>query len=121
MWLLVAGVLILIIATVLHLYCGIGTQVLRSMAPAIFYSRLGLLLQIGWIALFIIGTVLLFIYNWIVGLISIPIYWLVLPLLIGPSIKRRMLGSWDELKDLLEGRGYNKDNYLNGDWWKRKY
>ncbi len=40
-------------------------------------------------------------------------------LLITPSMKKYMLGSWDDNKHILEKWGYTKYNYLSGDWWKR--
>ena len=119
MWLLVAGILILIIASVLHSYCAVGVKAKPVFSAAIFSSRIGIVFQIGWMILFIAGTAILFVANWIVGIISIPIYWLVLPLLITPRMRRYYLGSWDENKDILEKHGYNKDNYLDGDRWKR--
>jgi len=119
MWLLISGVLILLVASVLHSYCAIGVKASPVIAPAIFYSRAGIILQIGWIVLFVAGTVMLFIVNWIVGIVAIPVYWLVLPILITPSMKKYMLGSWDDNKHILEKRGYTKYNYLSGDWWKR--
>ena len=87
-------------------------------APAIFYSPAVIILQTGWIVLFVAGTVMLFIVNWIAGIVAIPVYWFVLPILITPSMKKYMLGSWDDNKYILEERGYTEDNYLSGDWWK---
>ena len=69
--------------------------------------------------LFIVGIVMLFFVNWVVGIVAIPVYWFVLRLLIAPRMKRYMLGSWDENRDVLEKHGYNKDNYLGGSWWHR--
>ena len=94
-------------------------QMKTVMAPAIFFSPIGTLLQIGWIILFVAGTVMLFIANWIVGLIAISVYWFVFPLLITRWMQERMLGPWDEAKGHLEPLGYTKDNYLDGDWWKK--
>jgi len=119
MWLLVAGIIILMIASVLHSYCAVGVKAKPTFSAAVFWSWVGMVLQIGWMILYIAGTVILFFANWIVGIISIPIYWLVLPLLITPRMRRYYLGSWEENKDILEEHGYNKDNYLNGDWWKK--
>jgi len=87
----------------------------------VFSSSVGILLQIGWIILFLIGAGLLFIQNWILGAIAVILYWFVLPLLITPSMKKYVLPPWDEVKDILEKRGYSKNNYLHGDWWKDSY
>ena len=67
MWLLISGVLILLVASVLHSYCAIGMKALPVIAPAIFNSRAGITLQIGRSVLFVAGTVMLFIVNSIVG------------------------------------------------------
>jgi len=69
--------------------------------------------------LFVIGIVMLFIADWIWGIVAIPVYWFLLPLLSTPIVKKWMLGSWDENKHILEKRGYTKYNYSSGDWWKR--
>ena len=119
MWLLIVGIILLVVAAVLHSYCAVGVKAKPVFSAAIFWSRKGRLLQTGWMILYIAGTVMLFFANWIVGIISIPIYWFVLPLLITPRMRRYYLGSWEENKDVLEEHGYNKDNYLDGDWWKR--
>ncbi len=122
MWLLISGVLILLIASLLHSYCAVGVQASPVIAPAIFYSSARILLQIGWIILFVVGTVMLFIVNWIAGIVAIPVYWFVLPLGMTPILKKWMLPSWDDMpdhvKDTMRKLGYNKDNYLRGDWWK---
>lgn len=118
MWLLIFGLLILILASFLHSYCAIGTQALLTIRPMVFDSLSGILLQIGWIILFLIGVGLLFVLNWSYGIIAIILYWFVLPLLITPIMKRYMLPPWDKVKDILEKLGYTKNDYLRGDWWK---
>jgi len=121
MGLLTFGLLILFLASLLHSYCAIGSQASRTIRPMVFSSSVGILLQIGWIILFLIGAGLLFIQNWILGAIAVILYWFVLPLLITPSMKKYVLPPWDEVKDILEKRGYSKNNYLHGDWWKDSY
>ena len=120
MWLLVTGVILLVVTAIWQSYCLIGGRASPMFAPAIFYSSVvNILLQLSWIMLFIVGIVMLFFVNWVVGIVAIPVYWFVLRLLIAPRMKRYMLGSWDENRDVLEKHGYNKDNYLDGGWWKR--
>ena len=70
MWWLISGVLLLFIASFLHSYCAIGVQASPVIAPAIFYSSARVALQIGWIILFVIGVVMLFIVNWIWGVVG---------------------------------------------------
>lgn len=122
MWLLISGILIPLIGSFLHSYCAIGRQSSDAHRPMIFDSFAGILLQIAWIALFVIGISLLFIANWILGIVGVFVYWFLLPLLVTPIVKKWMLPAWDDLpgdvKDTLGKLGYKKDNYLHGDWWK---
>ena len=120
MWLLFAGIILLVVTAVWQSYCLIDGRAKPLLAPAIFYSSVvNILLQLSWNILFIVGIVMLFFVNWVVGIVAIPVYWFVFRLLIAPRMKRYMLGSWDENRDVLEEHGYNKDNYLDGDWWKK--
>ena len=118
MVLLIFGLLILILASFLHSYCAIGTQASPTIRPMIFDSLYGILLQIGWIILFLIGVGLIFVLNWVYGIIAIILYWFLLPLLITPIMKKYMLPPWDAVKDILEKLRYTKNDYLHGDWWK---
>jgi len=90
MWLVIPGIVILLISSFLHSYCAIGVQCLLSLRPMIFDSSIGKLLQIGWIVLFVIGVVMLFFGNWIWGIVAIAVYWLLLPLLITPIVRKHM-------------------------------
>ena len=119
MWLLVAGIILLLLTAIWQTYCLVGGRASPVFAPAIFYSAIvNMSLQLSCIILFIGAIVMLFFVNWIIGLISIPFYFTLIRQ-IAPHVKRYMLGSWDENKDILEERGYNKDNYLDGDWWHK--
>jgi len=122
MWLAISAIVILLIASFLHSYCSVGGQMSPVHRPMIFDSSAGTLLQIGWIVLFVVGTAALFVVNWKWGIAAIAVYWLLLPLLVTRIVRKYMLPSWDGLpdgvKDVLERQGYNKHNYLEGDWWK---
>lgn len=122
MWLLVAGILLLIIASVLHSYCGVGIKCSTIYRPTFFDTVYPRVSHLVWVVPFLIGISLFFIYHWIVGAIGLFVYWFVMPLLITPFIRKWMLPSWGELPDearaSLQRIGYSKSNYLNGDWWK---
>ncbi len=76
MWLLVAGIILLVVTTVWQSYCLIGGIAKPLLAPAIFYSSVvNILLQLSWNILFIVGIVMLFFVNWVVGIVAIPVYW----------------------------------------------
>ena len=119
MWLLAAGISALVIAQMLHSYCAIGMQAIPAIAPGVFSTRKGIVLNAAWVLLFITGASMLFIAHWAAGTAAILVYWFGLPTLVTPIFKRYMLGSWNDHKHVLEEQGYTKDNYLNGDWWKR--
>jgi len=128
MWLLIVGILILILASFWHSYSTVGYAASSIRAPAIFNSRRmsdAMLVHIGWFILFLIGIVILWLQNWLIGMVAILVYWFVLPLLVQPVVKRRMLPAWDELpaqtKATLEEMGYNRKNYLNSNWWRKDF
>ena len=118
MWLLIFGALVLVVASFLHSYCAISKLASPTIRPMVFDSSIGRLMQIGWIVLFLLGTSLLFLLSWIGAIIAMFLYWFILPLLVGPIMKKYMLPSWEQVRNILEKHGYTKDNYLRGDWWK---
>ena len=122
MWLLVVGILVLIVASVLHSYCGVGMKCSAIHRPMFFDTVHSSVPHLVWMVPFLIGISFLFIYHWIVGAIGLFVYWFVMPLLITPFIRKWMLPSWDELPDEtranLRRMDYDQNNYLNGDWWK---
>ena len=60
---------------------------------------------------------MLFLLNPLIALIGIVLFWLVLPFIITPIMRNRILPPWDEVKVELEPKGYNERNYWRGDWW----
>ncbi len=119
-WLIVAGVVVLLIAAVLEAYCEFGRQVAPKYRPEIFSTQTGVLFWIGWITLLIIACTMLFLAHPIAAFVAIMIFWLLLPLWLTPMIRKRMLPPWDVVQGELESQGYTKDNYLSGDWWRKK-
>jgi len=119
-WLVIPGILLLLLAGVLESYCEIGRQSLPSLRAKVFSTRAGVLFWIGWIALLLISGVLLWMVNSILAVVAIAVFWVLLPLWLVPMMKKRMLPPWDAVKGDLEKHGYTEDNYLGGDWWKKK-
>lgn len=119
---LIGGIILLILASFWHSYCAIASKSSPVFRPVAYYSN-PVILQVGWIILFIIGLALLFVYHWIAGVVGGFIYWFLLPVFVHPVVRKWMLPSWDELsdelKDTLKRIGYDEKNYLRGNWWKK--
>lgn len=90
MWLVISATVILLMASFLYSYCAVGLKMSWLDRPMIFDSSARKLLQIGWIVLFVVGIAMLFIANWVWGVIGIAVYWLLHPLLITPIVKKYM-------------------------------
>jgi hypothetical protein len=118
---LIAGIIILIIASFWHSYASVVAKSSPLYRPAFYYSNRNYF-QLGWLVLFLLGIAFLFVYHWIVGIVCGLVYWFLLPLIVAPLVRKWYLPSWDELsdelKDILREAGYSKKNYLNGHWWK---
>ena len=120
LWFVVLGILSLVVSGVLQQYCEISRRCRPELRAKVFTSRLGLLLEIGWIVLLATGGVLLWLAYPIVGIVAIVMYWLLFPLAINQRLKRRMLPPWNVVKGDLAKLGYTQYNYLRGDWWKKE-
>lgn len=127
MWLLIIGILILLYTSFWHSYSAIGTVASPLYVSIIFNSRrkIDFILVHGWLIFFVLGFIILFLENWLVGIIAILVYWFVLPLVIHPLVRKWTLPSWDKLSDgtkaTLEVMGYNRKNYLRGNWWRKDF
>lgn len=91
MWLLILGIIILVIGSALHSYCAVGLKHPHA-APQILYSSGRIFLYIGWVVLFLAGTTMLFLVHLLAGIAAIIAFWVVLPMLIVPIMRRWMLG-----------------------------
>jgi len=47
-------------------------------------------------------------------------FWLILPFLITPFMRNRLLPKWEEVKAELAPKGYTEKNYWRGDWWMKE-
>ena len=119
-WFVFLGILSLLLSAVLQSFCEIGRQSRPELRVKVFDSPVRRLFQMGWLVLLLIGGVLLWFVHPVVGLVSIFVYWVLLPLSIDRRIKERMLPPWSVVKGDLEKLGYNEHNYLRGDWWKKE-
>ncbi len=112
------GLVSLIFASILQAYCEFGRQARPEFRPSVFATRWSYLLEAGWMILLMLGGVLLLLTNWIICVVGVAAFWLLLPISIGPRVRRRFLPSWDEMKRELDRAGYNERNYWRGNWWR---
>jgi len=119
------GFLLLILASVLQVYCEFGRQSRPEFRYKIFGTRFRYALEAGWVILMLAGGVIVFLYgllmgySWIPGVIAIIGFWLILPFIITPIMRHRLLPPWDEVKTELEPKGYTERDYWRGDWWMK--
>ncbi|MBN1644394.1 MAG: hypothetical protein JW856_06220 [Dehalococcoidales bacterium] len=122
---IVLGGLLVILASVLQAYCEFGRQSRPEFRPRIFSTFFRYIMEAGWIVLMLGGCVMVFFFGWLSGLgwipgvIAVVGFWLVLPFLITPIMRHRILPPWDEVKAELEPKGYNERDYWRGDWWMK--
>lgn len=103
MWLVILGVFIIIIASFLESYCAFGKLGGPMNRPMIFYTSIGTVLQVAWVILFLIGAGFLFTHNWVLGVVGVFSYWIILPSLIMPLMKKYMVPPWDKVKYTMIG------------------
>lgn len=117
------GFLIIILASILESYCSFNRQARPDIQHKIFKTRLKYLLEAAWILLLLGGGCLLFFFGGIgeVAIILLGIgviaFWLILPFIVTPVMRNRLLPPWDDVKKELEPKGYDEKNYWRGDWW----
>ena len=117
--LIVLGYLVIILAAVLQAYCEFGRQARPDIQPRILKSRFRFVMEGLWILLLIVAAAVLFLNNWVLALIGIVAFWLVLPFIITPIMRNRILPPWDEVKKELEPKGYTERDYWRGSWWMK--
>jgi hypothetical protein len=119
----ILGILLIIVAAVLQSYCEFNRQARDDIKHNIFKTGFRVILEALWILLMVGGSVLLFLIGsfdgsgWLWGIIAVIVFWLVLPFIITPIMRNRLLPPWDEVKEELQSKGYNERNYWRGDWW----
>ena len=123
MWFLIGGMVILLVSSILQSYWEFGRDVKPDLRPAVFETSWRHVMLVGWVILLLVGgtLVLLATMDWRVCLAAIAVYYLLLPLSVGPRVRRRALPPWEDLQHDLEKEGYAERNYWRrGDWWKEE-
>ncbi len=119
----ILGILLVIVAAVLQAYCEFNRQARDDIKRKIFKTGFRFALEAFWVVLLVAGSGLLFAIGWLTGsgliwgIIAIVVFWLVLPFIITPIMRNRLLPPWDEVKAELGPKGYNERDYWRGDWW----
>jgi len=117
----VLGYLLIILAAILQTYCEFGRQARANVKPHVFTTRFRYVLEGIWMFLLLIGAAILLFPGSLTGAIMAGIgiiaFWLVLPFIITPIMRNRVLPPWDIVRKELEPKGYNERDYWRGDWW----
>lgn len=120
-WLVIIGFLLVLVASVIERYCEFGRQARPDVKPGILKSWFRWILEALWALMLVAGGVLLLIRGDQIGLIlagvAIVSFWIIIPFILTPIIRNRLLPSWDEVKNELTPKGYNEKDYWRGDWW----
>ena len=121
--LIILGFLIIVCASVLECYCSFGRQARSDVQPHVFKTWARFVLEGIWILLLLSGAILLFLtsgtFELLTPLVGIVLFWLVLPFIINPILRKRLLPPWDEVKKELGVKGYTERNYWRGGWWMK--
>jgi len=123
MWFLMGGLVALLVSSGLQCFWEFGRDVRADLRPALFETSWRHAILAGWVILLLVGgtLILLATIDWSVWICvgAIAVYYLLLPISMGPRIRRRVLPPWEDLREELEKGGYNERNYWRvGDWWK---
>jgi hypothetical protein len=121
-WFIFLGFLLVIVASALETYCSFGRLARPDIKPRLLKSWFRWVLEVLWVILLITGCSLPFLFRWdlfglILSGIAVVSFWLVLPFLLNPIMRNRLLPNWDEVKAELKPKGYDEKNYWRGDWW----
>lgn len=121
MWFIFIGFVLVLVASVLETYCTFGRQARPDVKPRILGTRYRWVLEVLWVIMLVAGGALLLFRSDILGIIlagvAVISFWLILPFIITPIMRNRLLPPWDEVKKELEPKGYDEKNYWRGDWW----
>jgi 4-hydroxybenzoate polyprenyltransferase len=117
--LMALGFILILVASVLEAFCTFGRQARPDVKPGILKTPVRWVLETLWALMMLGGGVALLIspLSWIGALVAVIGFWLILPFMITPILRYRLLPHWDEVKTELIPKGYNEKSYWRGDWW----
>jgi len=122
---IIIGTLLVLVAAVVQAFCEFGRLARPDMKPALLRSWFRWVFEVLWALMLLAGGGLLLLGEggWLMAAIAVAGFWLVLPFLLTPIIRNRLLPHWDEVKSELASRKFNdkepysEKNYWRGDWW----
>jgi hypothetical protein len=121
LWVVIIGFLLVLVASVIERFCEFGRQARPDIKPGILKSWFRWVLEALWVLMLIAGGALLLVRGDQIGLIlaglAIIGFWLIIPFMLTPLMRNRLLPPWDEVKNELIPKGYNEKDYWRGDWW----
>ncbi len=118
--LVILGFVLVLVAAVAEAYCAFGRLARPDVKPRILKGWSRWVMETFWALLLLAGGVCLLIVpgvGWILALAGVVGFWLILPFILTPIIRNRLLPHWDEVKSELAPKGYNDKDYWRGDWW----
>ncbi len=120
-WFVIIGFLLVLVASVIERYCEFGRQARPDVKPGILKSWFRWVLEALWALMLVASGVLMLVRSDQIGLIlagvAIVSFWIIIPFILTPIIRNRLLPSWDEVKNELTPKGYTEKDYWRGDWW----
>ncbi len=111
------GALMILLASALETFWSFGRQARPNVKPAILRGWGKWVALALWIILLLGGGVFLLDFQPIVAAIGVFSFWLVLPFILTPIFRNRLLPKWEQVKKELAPKGLNEKDYWRGDWW----
>ncbi len=111
------GFILVLVASIIERFCEFGRQAQPKYKPGILKTPFRFVLEALWLLMMLASAVLLFFVNWWLAVISVILFWVILPIILTPILRYRILPHWDEVKSELEPLGLNEKNYWREGWW----
>jgi fatty acid desaturase len=115
---LLGGFMLVFVASAIEGFCAFGRSARDDVKPGILKTPIRWVIEAAWVIFLIAGSALLVLTGvWIFPLVGVLSFWILLPFIITPILRYRLLPHWDEVKHELEPKGLTQKNYWREDWW----
>ncbi|MDD5190655.1 MAG: hypothetical protein PHE50_06415 [Dehalococcoidales bacterium] len=117
------GLILILLSAVGEAFCNFGRAAMPQYKPGILKTPFRWVFEVLWVLLLLGGGIALLLDAmvsglWLLVVITIVVFWLLLPLLFNTIMQKRFLPHWEEVKRELAPKGLNENNYWRDDWWK---